>query len=179
MLPTGNPYVVSWASTLLHLTFTWGMRSSDKTYISRFGALAVIILGDFTGRIGDPTGRSEIQEQLTEEEVMANALPTRNSLVPLDPERTEIKFNGQWLEKLHVGGDSCHLHYTVALIRERRFCRPLPGKPADKHPRVPYPLPRGRSVAINADIEFGATEQKFNLLMDVTCSGNITEPRLP
>ena len=62
------------------------------------GHRAVIILGDFTGRIGDPTGRSETRKQLTEEEVMANARTYQEQLFKvLDPERTEIKFNGQWL----------------------------------------------------------------------------------
>ncbi|NMA92366.1 MAG: tyrosine--tRNA ligase [Firmicutes bacterium] len=133
------------------------------------GHRAVIILGDFTGRIGDPTGRSETRKQLTEEEVMANARTYQEQLFKvLDPERTEIKFNGQWLEKLSMSEViRVTSTYTVARMLEREdfAVRYRENQPISIHEFL-YPLLQGYdSVAINADIEFGATEQKFNLLM--------------
>ncbi|HHX87355.1 MAG TPA: tyrosine--tRNA ligase, partial [Firmicutes bacterium] len=133
------------------------------------GHQAVIILGDFTGRIGDPTGRSETRKQLTGEEVMANARTYQEQLFKiLDPERTEIKFNSWWLEKLSLTGViRLTSTYTVARMLEREdfAVRYRENQPISIHEFL-YPLLQGYdSVALNADIEFGATEQKFNLLM--------------
>lgn len=133
------------------------------------GHQAVIILGDFTGRIGDPTGRSETRRQLTEEEVLENARTYQEQLFKvLDPERTEIKFNSWWLGKLNLM-EVIRLTstYTVARMLEREdfTLRYRENQPIGIHEFL-YPLLQGYdSVAINADIEFGATEQKFNLLM--------------
>lgn len=133
------------------------------------GHQAVIILGDFTGRIGDPTGRSETRKQLTEEEVMANARTYQEQLFKvLDPERTEIKFNSWWLDKLSLTEViRITSTYTVARMLEREdfAVRYRENQPVSIHEFL-YPLLQGYdSVALNADIEFGATEQKFNLLM--------------
>ncbi len=133
------------------------------------GHHVVLIIGDFTGRIGDPTGRSETRKQLTEEEVMVNAKTYQDQIYKiLDVDKMELHFNGQWLGKLNFA-DVIKLAstYTVARMMEREdFSRRYKENlPISVHEFF-YPLMQGYdSVAIKADIEFGATEQKFNLLM--------------
>ncbi len=129
----------------------------------------VIILGDFTGRIGDPTGRSETRKQLTEEEVLANAKTYQEQIFKiLDPQKTRLVFNSEWLQKLNfVDVIELSSKYTVARMLERDdFCKRFKDNyPISIHEFF-YPLMQGYdSVAIEADVEFGATEQKFNLLM--------------
>jgi len=133
------------------------------------GHQVIIILGDFTGRIGDPTGRSEARRQLSDEEVLANAATYREQVFKiLDPPKTEVVFNSNWLAKLNFA-DVIHLasRCTVARMLERDdFAkRYREQQPISIHEFF-YPLMQGYdSVALHADIEFGATEQKFNLLM--------------
>lgn len=133
------------------------------------GHQVIIILGDFTGRIGDPTGRSETRRQLSDEEVLANAATYREQVFKiLDTEKTEVVFNSEWLAKLNFA-DVIKLSatYTVARMLERDdFAkRYREQQPVSIHEFF-YPLMQGYdSVALHADIEFGATEQKFNLLM--------------
>ncbi len=129
----------------------------------------VIILGDFTGRIGDPTGRSETRKQLTQEEVMANAKTYQDQIFKiLNKERTRLVFNSEWLKDLTFA-DVIELasKYTVARMLEREdFARRFRENHAISIHEFFYPLMQGYdSVAIKADVEFGATEQKFNLLM--------------
>ncbi|MEW5785029.1 MAG: tyrosine--tRNA ligase [Bacillota bacterium] len=133
------------------------------------GHHVIIILGDFTGRVGDPTGRSETRKQLSEEEVLANARTYQDQIFHvLDPEHTELVFNSQWLAKLNFA-DVIKLASTLTVARmmeredfSRRYRDNLP---ISIHEFF-YPLMQGYdSIAIRADIEFGATEQKFNLLM--------------
>jgi len=129
----------------------------------------IIILGDFTGRVGDPTGRSETRKQLTEEEVMANARTYQEQIfLILDPDRTEMVFNSEWLAKLNFA-DVIQLAstLTVARMMEREdFAKRYQENIAISIHEFFYPLMQGYdSIAIRADIEFGATEQKFNLLM--------------
>lgn len=135
----------------------------------KLGHQVVLIIGDYTGRIGDPTGRSETRKQLSEEEVMANAKTYQEQIYKiLDTDLMELHFNGQWLSELSFG-DIIKLAstYTVARMMEREdFAR----RYRENHPisihEFFYPLMQGYdSIAIRADIEFGATEQKFNLLM--------------
>jgi tyrosyl-tRNA synthetase len=129
----------------------------------------IIILGDFTGRIGDPTGRSETRKQLSEEEVKKNALTYQEQIFKiLDPGRTELVYNSSWLGKMNFAQvielASC---YTVARMLEREDFskRYQANQPIGIHEFF-YPLMQGYdSIAIRADVEFGATEQKFNLLM--------------
>lgn len=129
----------------------------------------IIILGDFTGMVGDPTGRSETRKQLTEEEVMANARTYQEQIFNiLDADKTELVFNSQWLAKLNFA-DVIKLAstLTVARMMEREDFskRYQENMPISIHEFF-YPLMQGYdSIAIRADIEFGATEQKFNLLM--------------
>lgn len=129
----------------------------------------IIILGDFTGRVGDPTGRSETRKQLTEEEVMANAKTYQEQIfLILDPVRTEMVFNSEWLANLNFA-DVIKLAstLTVARMMEREdFAKRYQENTAISIHEFFYPLMQGYdSIAIRADIEFGATEQKFNLLM--------------
>jgi tyrosyl-tRNA synthetase len=129
----------------------------------------IIILGDFTGMVGDPTGRSEMRKQLTKEEVLANAQTYQEQIFNiLDEEKTELVFNSEWLAKLNFA-DVIKLAstLTVARMMEREdFSRRYSEKTPISIHEFFYPLMQGYdSIAIRADIEFGATEQKFNLLM--------------
>jgi len=129
----------------------------------------IIILGDFTGMIGDPTGRSEMRRQLSVEEVMANAKTYQEQIFNiLDADKTEMVFNSKWLAKLNFA-DVIRLAstLTVARMMEREdFGKRYQDNVAIGIHEFFYPLMQGYdSIAINADIEFGATEQKFNLLM--------------
>ena len=128
-----------------------------------------IILGDYTARIGDPTGKSETRKQLTEEAVRANAQTYEEQIFKiLDKSRTKVVFNSQWLAPLTFA-DVIGLaaKYTVARMLERddfnkRFHSELP---ISIHEFF-YPLMQGYdSVALEADVELGGTDQKFNLLM--------------
>ncbi len=134
-----------------------------------FGHQVIIILGDYTGRIGDPTGKSETRKQLTEEEVLANARTYQQQIFKiLDPEKTKVAFNSEWLAKLNFA-DVINLasKYTVARMLERDdfHKRITQGMPISIHEFF-YPLMQGYdSVALEADVELGGTDQKFNLLM--------------
>lgn len=133
------------------------------------GHRIIIILGDYTGRIGDPSGKSETRKQLTEEEVLFNARTYERQIFKvLDKEKTKLVFNSEWLAPLtfeHVLNLSAK--YTVARMLERddfhkRFKE---GLPISIHEFF-YPLMQGYdSVALKADVEMGGTDQKFNLLM--------------
>lgn len=133
------------------------------------GHHVIVILGDFTGRVGDPTGRSEMRKQLSEEEVMTNARTYQEQIFHiLDRDRTETVFNSEWLAKLNFA-DVIKLASTLTVARmmeredfSKRYRENIP---ISIHEFF-YPLMQGYdSIAIHADIEFGATEQKFNLLM--------------
>ncbi|RJQ29910.1 MAG: tyrosine--tRNA ligase [Peptococcaceae bacterium] len=136
------------------------------------GHNVILILGDFTARIGDPTGKLETRKQLTEEQVKANARTYERQIFKiLDRKRTRVVFNSQWLAPLRFA-DVIELaaKYTVARMLERddfarRFKECLP---VGIHEFF-YPLMQGYdSVALNADVEIGGTDQKFNLLMGRT-----------
>jgi len=133
------------------------------------GHQAVIVIGDFTGRIGDPSGRSETRKPLTEEELLRNAQTYKEQIFKiLDPEKTRIEFNSTWLRKLNLE-DIIKLaaHCTVARMLERDdFAkRYAEEKPISIHEFF-YPLMQGYdSVALESDVELGGTDQKFNLLM--------------
>ncbi|MDZ7672762.1 MAG: tyrosine--tRNA ligase [Halanaerobiales bacterium] len=128
-----------------------------------------LIIGDFTGRIGDPSGKSKTRKQLTEKEVKENALTYEKQFSKiLDKDKTKLVFNSSWLSKMDFE-DVINLSskYTVARMLERddfsnRFAE---NKPISIHEFF-YPLMQGYdSVAINADIELGGTDQRFNLLV--------------
>lgn len=136
------------------------------------GHQAVIVIGDFTGRIGDPTGKSETRKPMTEAELLANAETYKEQIFKiLDSAKTQITFNSSWLAQLNFEGvvklaSSC----TVARMLERDdFAkRYSSGLPISVHEFF-YPLMQGYdSVALQADVELGGTDQKFNLLMGRT-----------
>ncbi|MEN6463470.1 MAG: tyrosine--tRNA ligase [Syntrophomonas sp.] len=128
-----------------------------------------LIIGDFTGRIGDPSGKSETRKQLTEEEVKVNAQTYQEQIFKvLDKEKTVIHYNSEWLMPLNMV-DVLQLagKYTVARMMERDDFskRYKEGLPIGIHEFM-YPLMQGYdSVALKADVELGGTDQKFNLLV--------------
>ena len=133
------------------------------------GHQVILIIGDLTGMIGDPTGRSEIRKPLTREDVLKNAETYKTQVFKvLDPDRTDIRFNSEWLEKMNVM-DIIRLQakQTVARMLERedfknRFTN---HNPIGIH-EFNYPLFQGYdSVVLKADVELGGTDQRFNLLM--------------
>jgi tyrosyl-tRNA synthetase len=133
------------------------------------GHLVLFLIGDFTGPIGDPTGKSATRKALTREEVEANAATYRDQVFRiLDPERTEVVFNSQWLDGLGAAGlVQLAARHTVARMLERDDFskRYRSGQPIAIHEFL-YPLIQGYdSVALRADVELGGTDQKFNLLM--------------
>jgi tyrosyl-tRNA synthetase len=129
----------------------------------------VFLIGDFTGMIGDPSGRHETRKQLTREVLVENAKTyTEQAFKILDPRRTVVDYNSRWLAKMEFA-DVLRLTatQTVAQMLERDDFekRYEQGRPISLLEFV-YPLAQGYdSVALNADVEIGATEQKFNLLM--------------
>lgn len=129
----------------------------------------VFLIGDFTGLIGDPSGRSATRPPMSREEILKNAETYKNQIFKiLNPEKTIIDFNSRWLEKL-TSIDVIHLtsKYTVARILERDdFSKRLKnGLPISIH-EILYPLMQAYdSVALKADVELGGTDQKFNLLV--------------
>lgn len=131
-----------------------------------------LIIGDFTGRIGDPTGKSETRKQLTEEDVQRNAETYRQQIFKiLDPAKTQVNFNSEWLAPMTFA-DVVKLSakVTVARMLERDDFtkRYTTGQPISIHEFF-YPLMQGMdSVALESDIELGGTDQKFNLLMGRT-----------
>ena len=133
------------------------------------GHTAHIVIGDFTGRIGDPTGKSETRKQLSDEEVKANAKTYCDQIFKiLIEDKTVISFNSQWLSKMDFA-DVIELcaKCTVARILERDdfHNRYKEGRPIGVHEFF-YPLMQGfDSVNLEADVELGGTDQKFNNLM--------------
>ncbi|HJQ25740.1 MAG TPA: tyrosine--tRNA ligase [Blastocatellia bacterium] len=133
------------------------------------GHRVIFLIGDFTGLIGDPTGRSATRPALTPEQILANAETYKEQVFKLlDPERTELRFNNEWFGKF-TAADFIRLaaKATVAQLLERdefkkRFDAQIP---ISVHELL-YPLAQGYdSVALAADIELGGTDQKVNLLM--------------
>jgi tyrosyl-tRNA synthetase len=133
------------------------------------GHTAIFLIGDFTGMIGDPSGKNVMRPPLSKEEILSNAETYKTQIFKLlDPEKTEIRFNSEWFDKFGAA-DFIKLasRTTVKQILERDdFTKRLnEEKPIALHELL-YPLVQGfDSVALNADIELGGTDQKFNLLM--------------
>jgi tyrosyl-tRNA synthetase len=133
------------------------------------GHEVVFLIGDFTGMIGDPTGKSETRKPLTREQVEANARTYQEQVFKiLDPARTTIRFNSEWMDQMRPA-DFVRLcaQYTVARILERDdFAKRMrESRPIGIHEFL-YPLVQGYdSVALQADVEVGGTDQSFNLLV--------------
>lgn len=151
----------------IHLGHTVPLRK--LRLFQEFGHQVVIVIGGFTARIGDPTGKSVTRPPLTKEEVLKNAETYKTQIFKvLDPEKTIVRDNSEWLESMNFA-DVLRLasFYTVARMMERddfskRFKE---GRPIGVHEFM-YPLMQGHdSVALHADVEFGGTDQTFNLLM--------------
>jgi tyrosyl-tRNA synthetase len=134
-----------------------------------FGHEVVFLIGDFTGMIGDPSGRDAMRPPLTTEEIQANADTYKEQVFKiLDPEATRIEFNSSWMSKLGAAGlIKLASHHTVARMLERDDFskRYKGGVPISIHEFL-YPIVQGYdSVALKADVELGGTDQKFNLLV--------------
>lgn len=134
-----------------------------------YGHQVIFLIGDFTGMIGDPTGRSETRKPLSAEEIQANAETYKRQVFKiLDPGRTEIRFNSEWLGRMDFARViRLAAQYTVARILERDDfqTRYREGRPIGVHEFL-YPLAQGHdSVVLKADVELGGTDQKFNLLV--------------
>ncbi len=133
------------------------------------GHQVLFLIGDFTGMIGDPTGRSEIRKPLTDAEIAANAATYREQVFRiLDPARTEVVFNSQWMKALGVEGMiRLAARQTVAHFLDREDFRRRMDQSLPIHlHELLYPLIQGYdSVALRADVELGGTDQLFNLLV--------------
>ncbi|HEX6801090.1 MAG TPA: tyrosine--tRNA ligase [Candidatus Binatia bacterium] len=133
------------------------------------GHEVIFLIGDFTGMIGDPTGKSETRKQLTREEVARNAETYKEQIFKiLDREKTIVEFNHRWMEKLDAAAMvELTAKYTVARMLEREdFKQRYQKQQAISIHEFLYPLIQGYdSVALKADVELGGTDQRFNLLM--------------
>ena len=133
------------------------------------GHQVIFLIGDFTGMIGDPTGKNVTRKPMTHEEVEANARTYTDQVFKvLDPDRTELRFNMEWFGKMSAV-DMARLasQHTVARMLERDdFARRFAAQQPISIHEFLYPLAQGYdSVALKADVELGGTDQKFNLLM--------------
>ena len=151
----------------IHLGHTVVLRKLK--HFQDLGHTVIFLIGDFTGMIGDPSGRSSTRPPLTRQQVLANAETYRQQVFKiLDPAHTELRLNSEWLGRF-TGEDVVRLcsHYTVARLIERddfhkRFTSQ---QPIALHELL-YPMMQAYdSVALEADVELGGTDQKFNLLV--------------
>lgn len=151
----------------LHLGHT--VLLNKLRHFQNLGHHVMFLIGDFTGLIGDPSGKNATRPPLTHEQIMENARTYEKQVYKvLDPERTEICFNSGWMNKLGAAGMlRLASHSTVARMLERDdFSKRYLAQQAIAVHEFLYPLCQGYdSVAMRADIELGGTDQKFNLLM--------------
>jgi tyrosyl-tRNA synthetase len=151
----------------IHLGHTVVIRKLKA--FQELGHTVIFLIGDFTGTIGDPSGKNVTRPPLSRDEINANAETYKRQMFKLlDPEKTELRFNGEWMDKFSAA-DFVRLcaRTTVKQILERDdFTKRMADeKPISLHELL-YPLVQGYdSVALEADIELGGTDQKFNLLM--------------
>lgn len=170
-LKSGKPLRVKLGvdPTVAHVTLGWAVVLRKLRDFQRLGHTACLIIGDFTAQIGDPSGKSKTRPQLSREQVMENVKAVEKQLYKiLDPARTEISYNGDWLGKMTFA-DVIRLgaRTTVAQVMERDDFtnRWNEHKPIAMH-ELMYPLCQAYdSIAIKADVELGGTDQKFNNLM--------------
>lgn len=137
--------------------------------LQKYGAKVVFLIGDFTATIGDPSGKTQTRKPLSREEVLQNAKTYEQQVFKiLDPQKTEVRFNSEWLAKLRLE-DVLGLcaKFSVARMLERDdFEKRMRANAPISIVEFMYPLMQGYdSVALRCDIEFGGTDQKFNLLM--------------
>lgn len=135
----------------------------------QLGHEVIFLIGDFTGMIGDPTGKNATRKPLTKEDVLANAETYKAQVFKiLDPEKTTIRFNSEWMDKLGAAGMiKLASRQTVARMLERDdFKKRFANNQSIAIHEFLYPLAQGwDSVALESDVELGGTDQRFNLLM--------------
>jgi len=151
----------------LHLGHT--VLLQKMAMLQKYGAIVQFLIGDFTGMIGDPTGKNETRKKLTKEVVLANAQSYKDQVFKiLDPEKTIVMFNSEWIEALGASGlVELTTTFNVARMLEREdFEKRYKSQTPISISEFLYPLLQGYdSVAMKCDIEMGGTDQKFNLLM--------------
>src|SRR5215208_7182173 len=151
----------------IHLGHTVVIRK--LRHFQELGHTVIFLIGDFTGLIGDPSGKSATRPQLTRDEIAANAETYKKQIFKLlDPEKTEVRFNSEWMDALGSAGFiRLASHVTVKQILERDDFqkRVSEERPVALHELL-YPLTQAYdSVALRSDVELGGTDQKFNLLL--------------
>ncbi len=151
----------------LHLGHT--VLIQKMRHFQELGHQVIFLIGDFTGLIGDPTGKSETRPPLTPEQVQENAATYKEQIFKiLDPQKTEIAFNSKWMNEMRsIEMIRLCAKYTVARMLEREDFKQRfqSQRPIAIHEFI-YPLIQGYdSVALKADVELGGTDQKFNLLV--------------
>ena len=133
------------------------------------GHHVLFLIGDFTGMIGDPTGKNVTRKPLTKQDVLENAKSYQSQIFKiLDPDKTELVFNSAWLEDLGAQGliELAATHTVARMLERDDFSKRFAAERAIAIHEFLYPLIQGYdSVALDADIEVGGTDQKFNLLM--------------
>ena len=144
------------------------------------GHEVIFLIGDFTGMIGDPTGKNVTRKPLTAEQVAENAKSYRDQVFKiLDPLKTRVVFNSEWMSQKSAA-DMIHLagQYTVTRMLERDdFSKRFANEQSIAIHEFLYPLLQGfDSVELKADVELGGTDQKFNLLMGRTLQGRYGQP---
>jgi tyrosyl-tRNA synthetase len=151
----------------LHLGHTVLIQKMKQ--FQELGHEVIFLIGDFTGMIGDPTGKSETRKQLTSDEVAKNAETYKEQIFKiLDPEKTIVEFNHRWMEKMDaVAMIGLAAKYTVARMLERDdFKQRYQKQQSISIHEFLYPLMQGYdSVVLKADVELGGTDQRFNLLV--------------
>ncbi|MDB4866030.1 MAG: tyrosyl-tRNA synthetase [Cohnella sp.] len=145
-----------------------------------FGHEVQLLIGDFTGRIGDPTGKSETRKQLSEEDVKRNAKTYQKQIFKiLDPAKTTVVYNSEWLSPLSMAdviGLTAKVTVARMLERDDFSKRYQSGQPISIYEFL-YPLLQGYdSVELESDVELGGTDQKFNLLMGRTLQKEYGKP---
>ena len=163
----------------LHLGHTVLIRKMK--HFQDLGHTAIFLIGDVTGLIGDPTGRNSTRPPMTREQILHNAETYKRQVFKiLDEDRTEIRFNGEWLLELGtLGMIRLCSNATIAQLLEREdFTRRYrQGKPISLHEFL-YPLTQAQdSVALEADVELGGTDQTFNLLLGRELQASSGQPR--
>ncbi|MEA2460840.1 MAG: tyrosyl-tRNA synthetase, partial [Actinomycetota bacterium] len=162
------------------VTLGWAVPLRKLRDFQDQGHTAVLIVGDFTARIGDPSGKSDTRRRLTKEEVDGYAEKCLDQLMDvLSKDNLEVRYNSEWLEGMDLGGLlELTSKYTVAQMLERKdFSKRYADHTPISMVEFMYPLLQGYdSVAVEADVELGGTDQLFNLLVGRDLQGAYGQP---